>query len=129
MLSLDYSPTGREFVTGAYDRSIRIFPRDQGHSREVYHTKRMQRIFAVLWTQDAKFIASGSDETNVRLWKADASEQLGTKSARQSSAVKYNEALKKRFQHHPEVKRIARLALLFILYFSTVSELGKSYGW
>jgi WD40 repeat protein len=42
VLTLDYSPTGREIVTGSYDKSVRIFGFDQGHSREVYHTKRMQ---------------------------------------------------------------------------------------
>jgi WD repeat and SOF domain-containing protein 1 len=42
VLTLDYSPTGREIVTGSYDKSIRIFGFDHGHSREVYHTKRMQ---------------------------------------------------------------------------------------
>ena len=36
-------------------------------NREVYHTKRMQRIFCVKWSSDAKFIMSGSDETNIRL--------------------------------------------------------------
>lgn len=108
VLSVDYSPTGQEFVSGAYDKSIRIFSRDKGHSREIYHTKRMQRIFSVLWTSDAKYVVSGSDETNVRIWKADASEQMGTKAARQSSAIKYAAAVKKRFEHHPEVKRIAR---------------------
>ncbi len=33
---------------------------------EVYHTKRMQRIFCVKWSSDAKFVLSGSDETNIR---------------------------------------------------------------
>lgn len=37
-------PTGEEFVSGAYDRTIRIFKRDSGRSRDVYHTKRMQRL-------------------------------------------------------------------------------------
>lgn len=42
VMDVDYSPTGREFVAGSYDRSVRIFPFSGGHSREVYHTKRMQ---------------------------------------------------------------------------------------
>jgi DDB1- and CUL4-associated factor 13 len=50
VLDIDYSPTGQEFVTGSYDRTIRIFPVDQGHSREIYHTKRMQRYGAVTTT-------------------------------------------------------------------------------
>jgi len=37
IMSINYSPTGREFVTGSFDRTIRIFPFDKGYSREVYH--------------------------------------------------------------------------------------------
>ncbi len=44
-MSIDYSPTGREFVSGSYDRTLRIFPTMGGHSREIYHTKRMQRCY------------------------------------------------------------------------------------
>lgn len=46
-MDVAYSPTGKEFVTGSYDRTIRIFPVQSGKSREVYHTKRMQRCAAV----------------------------------------------------------------------------------
>ena len=65
-MDVDYSPTGKEFVAGAFDQSLRIFNAKEGRSREVYHTKRMQRIFCVKWSADAKFIFSGSDETNIR---------------------------------------------------------------
>lgn len=47
VMDVDYSPTGREFVAGSYDRTIRIFAFNGGHSREIYHTKRMQRVFSV----------------------------------------------------------------------------------
>ncbi len=43
-MDLDYAPTGREFVTGSYDRTIRIFPVNAGKSREVYHGQRMQKL-------------------------------------------------------------------------------------
>jgi len=43
VMDIEYSPTGREFVTGSYDRTVRIFEYNGGHSREVYHTERMQR--------------------------------------------------------------------------------------
>ena len=42
-MDIDYAPTGREFVTWSYDRTIRIFRADEGKSREVYHGKRMQK--------------------------------------------------------------------------------------
>lgn len=108
VMDIDYSPTGKQFVTGAYDKSVRIFDASRGHSEEVYHTKRMQRVFTVRWSADAKYLMSGSDEFNIRLWKANASEHLGTKSARQGAALRYGDSLKERFKHHPEIKRIAR---------------------
>eukprot|EP00039_Didymoeca_costata_P011680 m.165148 g.165148 ORF g.165148 m.165148 type:complete len:452 (+) comp15252_c0_seq15:187-1542(+) len=108
VLDVDYSPTGKSFVSGAYDKSIRIFSYNGGHSNEIYHTKRMQRIFCVKWSLDAKYLLSGSDEMNIRLWKAEASKRLETLSARQRSAQRYADSLKTRFKHHPAVKRIAR---------------------
>jgi len=77
VIDVDYSPTGKEFVSGSYDKTIRIFETDKGHSREVYHTKRMQRLSCVKWSLDNKYIISGSDEMNLRVWKAKASEKLG----------------------------------------------------
>ena len=35
VMDVDFSPTGREFVAGSYDRSVRIFSYNGGHSREV----------------------------------------------------------------------------------------------
>lgn len=68
-MDVDYSPTGREFVAGSYDRSLRIFSISGGTSREVYTTKRMQRVFAVRFSGDATYVFSGSDDMNVRCWK------------------------------------------------------------
>lgn len=110
VMSLSWAPTGREFVTGSYDRTIRVFNLDQrnGFAREIYHTKRMQRVFTVSCTMDNAFIVSGSDDTNLRLWKARASEKLGQLTPREESAMQYRHALIKKYQHLPEVKRIYR---------------------
>lgn len=105
---VDYSPTGKEIVSGSYDKSIRIFEVDKGHSRDVYHTKRMQRLTTVLWTLDNKYIISGSDEMNIRIWKARASEKLGPLKPRERTALNYSEALKEKYETHPEIKRIKR---------------------
>lgn len=42
-------PTGEEFVSGGWDRSIRIWNRADGRSKDVYHTKRMQRFVVSLF--------------------------------------------------------------------------------
>ncbi|KAL5013606.1 hypothetical protein ScPMuIL_007876 [Solemya velum] len=108
VMDVDYSPTGKEFVSGGYDKCLRIFPVDKGHSREVYHTKRMQRVVLVKWSLDNKYILSASDEMNIRVWKARASEKMGVLRPREKTAFNYNEKLKDKFAHHPQVKRISR---------------------
>lgn len=108
VMSIDYAPTGREFVTGGYDRMVRLFPFNGMKSRDVYHTKRMQRVYTVQFSGDAKYVASGSDDTNVRLWKANASEKIGVQGPRQRAATAYENTLKDRFKALPEIKRIAR---------------------
>lgn len=40
------------------------------------------RVFCVKFSCDASYVLSGSDDTNLRLWKAKASEQLGVVSAK-----------------------------------------------
>uniref|UniRef100_A0A3B5MG96 DDB1- and CUL4-associated factor 13 n=1 Tax=Xiphophorus couchianus TaxID=32473 RepID=A0A3B5MG96_9TELE len=108
VLDVDYSPTGREFVSASFDKTIRIFPKDSASSREVYHTKRMQHVICVKWSADSKYVLSGSDEMNIRLWKANAAEKLGVLSPREKQAIHYSQKLKEKFQHHPQIKRIAR---------------------
>eukprot|EP00771_Trimastix_marina_P000054 gnl/Trimastix_PCT/1053.p1 GENE.gnl/Trimastix_PCT/1053~~gnl/Trimastix_PCT/1053.p1 ORF type:complete len:445 (+),score=98.69 gnl/Trimastix_PCT/1053:58-1392(+) len=108
VLAVDYSPTGREFVSGSYDRTLRVFNEGAGRSREVYHTKRMQRIMCVSFSGDARFVLSGSDDMNVRLWKAQASQPTHTLMPREKQRLRYLSTLKKRFQHLPEIRRIAR---------------------
>ncbi|CAH9074815.1 unnamed protein product [Cuscuta epithymum] len=108
VMDIDYSPTGREFVTGSYDRTVRIFQYNGGHSREIYHTKRMQRVFCVKFSCDASYVISGSDDTNLRLWKAKASEQMGVLLPRERKNHEYLEAVKNRYKHLPEIKRIVR---------------------
>jgi WD repeat and SOF domain-containing protein 1 len=110
IMSVSWAPTGREFVTGSYDKTIRIFNlRDRkGVARDVYHTKRMQRVFTVNYSLDNTYIVSGSDDTNVRLWKARASERLGQLTPREESAMRYRETLIDKYQHLPNVRKIHR---------------------
>lgn len=108
VLDVDFDPTGQELVSGSYDRSIRIFRVNEGHSREIYHTKRMQHVFATRFTTDAKFVLSGSDDGNIRVWRSNASERVGVKSARQKAKLEYDTALKERYKHMPEIRRISR---------------------
>ncbi|XP_061632524.1 DDB1- and CUL4-associated factor 13 [Phyllopteryx taeniolatus] len=108
VLDVDYSPTGREFVSASFDKTIRIFRKGAGRSREVYHTKRMQHVICVKWSADNRYILSGSDEMNIRLWKANASEKLGVLAPREREATNYRHKLREKFKHFPQIRRIAQ---------------------
>ncbi|KAL1123061.1 hypothetical protein AAG570_002149 [Ranatra chinensis] len=108
VISVDYSPTGLEIVSGSYDKTLRIFSYYKNNSRDVYHTKRMQRITNVAWSLDNKYVISASDEMNIRLWKAKASEKLGVMTPREKVSQNYNAALLRKFESFPQIKRIAR---------------------
>lgn len=122
VLDVDFSPTGQEFVSGSFDKTVRIFPHNQGRSREVYHTKRMQRIFCVQWSADASYILSGSDETNIRLWKANASSKAGKLRPRERVALNYAGKLRHRFRFHPQIRRISRHRHLPKMIFKAAKE-------
>jgi len=108
ILDIDFAPTGREFVTASFDKTIRIFPHNDGRSREIYHTKRMQQVNTVLYSMDNRYIISGSEDTNIRLWKANAADSLKPLLPREKEAIAYSEKLKKKYKHSTEIKRILR---------------------
>lgn len=108
VMDVDYAPTGAEIVTAGYDKTIRIFDVKHGTARDVYHTSRMQRVHCVRFTGDATYVASGSDDGSVRLWRSVAHERVGVKSERERTQLDYSEALKDQYQHFPEVNRILK---------------------
>mmetsp|Transcript_14702 Transcript_14702/g.20995 ORF Transcript_14702/g.20995 Transcript_14702/m.20995 type:complete len:456 (+) Transcript_14702:70-1437(+) len=106
ILSIGWAPTGKEFVTGSYDKTIRIFPHREGRARDTYHTKRMQRVFTVNYSADNTYLVTGSDDTNLRLWKARSSQKIGQTSLREEQTMQYRQALIRKYEHLPEVRRI-----------------------
>ncbi|WFD00594.1 Protein sof1 [Malassezia yamatoensis] len=109
VMSVDWAPTGQELVTGSYDRTVRLWDSGQGaRSRDVYHTKRMQRVFSVSFSLDARFVMSGSDDGNLRIWKAHASDKLGIVSSRERASRDYAQALRKRWNTVGDVAKIER---------------------
>jgi WD repeat and SOF domain-containing protein 1 len=107
VMSVEFSPTGEELISGSYDRTVRLWDRSKGHSRDIYHTKRMQRVFSVAWSPDNNYVLSGSDDGNVRLWRSQASSRQGVKSFALRQKLQYDDSLKERYAHMPEIKRIA----------------------
>lgn len=108
VMSCDWSPTGTELVSGGWDRTIRIWKEGVGTAPEVYHTKRMQRVTSTIYTADARYVLSGSDDGNVRIWKAHASEKLGIVTARERAAIEYRDTLKERWKMDAQVGKVSR---------------------
>ncbi|KAJ2919667.1 hypothetical protein MD484_g683, partial [Candolleomyces efflorescens] len=116
VMSCDWAPTGVEFVSGGWDRTVRIWSSREAGGREkgpggrevVYHTKRMQRVTSTIYSSDARYILSGSDDGNVRIWKAKASDKLGVITGRERAAMEYRESLTKRWSVDKEVGRVMR---------------------
>lgn len=108
VLDVSYSPNGQEFVSASYDQTIRIFQTDAARSRDVYHTKRMQRVLCCHFTPDGRFVLSGSEDTNIRVWKAKSDQKLGAVTDREKHSMAYRESLKEKFGKLPEIKRIRR---------------------
>ncbi|VDD74741.1 unnamed protein product [Mesocestoides corti] len=108
VMAVDYSPSGREFASGSYDGTIRLWSADQTSSFDVYHTRRMKRVLQVKFTLDGHFLLSSSTDQNVRLWKAHASEKLGPMRPRERESLATAEALRDKFKEHPEVRKILK---------------------
>ena len=134
IMDIDFSPTGREFVTASYDRTVRIFPSHGGaggvavsasapgaggrggvsaldtsgqRSRECYHTRRMGRVLSARFSSDGAYVISASDDFNVRLWRARANVSEGVTLPQERQALAYRAALVQKHKHLPEVKKIA----------------------
>ena len=66
----------------------------------------MQRLTCAAWSLDDRYIFTGSDEMNIRIWKARSAEKLGVVKPRERTALEVNAKLVEKFVHHPEVRRI-----------------------
>ncbi|WRT70645.1 uncharacterized protein IL334_007643 [Kwoniella shivajii] len=106
VMGCDWSPTGEEFVSGSYDRTIRLWNRESGKSRDVYHTKRMQRVFDVTYTPTADFVLSASDDGNVRIWKSNASKKLGPVSTKERQSIEHRQKLIERYSAEKGVRSV-----------------------
>ena len=66
------------------------------------------RVSSSIFTADARFVVTGSDDGIVRIWKAKASDKLGIITARERAALEYRDSLKTRWKVDTEVNRVMR---------------------
>lgn len=108
VVSMAFSPNGTELATGSYDKTIRIFRESDRKSRDCYYNARMHLVHGVVYSNDGRFIISGSDDGSLRLWKARASQKTGPITRREREAMEYKEALKEKFKAVGDIDRISR---------------------
>ncbi len=91
VMDVDFSPTGEEVVTRSTTRHF-VSSEQRRTSEKIYHTKRMQHIFQLArhWCS----VHQGSDDTNVRVWRTNASDRLAIKSATDTILAWSDAALK-----------------------------------
>lgn len=65
-----------------------------------------QSVFDVTYTPTADFVLSASDDGNVRIWKAKASQKLGPVSSKERAAMEYRQKLVEQWKTSKDVRRI-----------------------
>ena len=63
---------------------------------------------SILYTNDAKYIVSGSEDTNLRIWKSHAADAIKPLLPREKEQLAYADKLKKKYKNNKEIKRIMR---------------------
>ena len=78
------------------------------NSNIIFHLNSSVRVNSVIYSMDNKFIFTGSEDTNIRIWKANAGDAMKPLLPREKEKLAYNEKLKKKYKYNSEIKRILR---------------------
>ena len=63
------------------------------------------------WTIENNYILSGSEETNIRIWKADPARKLGPVGKREERAINYRKKLVDKFKFNRKIKDLKKTHL------------------
>jgi len=66
----------------------------------------MQKIYSVLYTMDNKYIISGSEDNNVRIWKSVANDSIKILNKREKDYREYSKKLIEKYQYMRDIKKI-----------------------
>ena len=66
------------------------------------------RVYSVIYSLDDRYVFSGSDDTNIRIWKAQASDPYKLITPREKQSINYRKKLLDKFKYNPDVKRITK---------------------
>lgn len=66
------------------------------------------RVFSTCYTLDTRFVLSGSDDANLRIWKARAADKLGVVDKKEQVSREYRDELRSKWGQVAEVSKIER---------------------
>lgn len=69
------------------------------------------RLSSVCWTIENNYILSGSEETNIRIWKSDPARKVGPVGKREQRSIQYRKALIEKFKYSKKVKGLKKAHL------------------
>ena len=107
--TVDFAPTGRHIAAGSTDCTVSLWDIhtvDKSRATEIFHTKRMAKVFAVQFSLDSRFIFSGSEDAIARIWKTDRAAPIRSLRGAEKHTYNYLNKVKERYSHIEEVKRI-----------------------
>lgn len=61
-----------------------------------------------MYSNDAKYIVTGSEDTNIRIWKSNAADPIKPLLPREKEKLAYSNKLKKKYKYNKEIKKILR---------------------
>ncbi|KAH0576550.1 SOF1 protein [Spironucleus salmonicida] len=129
MVSVDISPSGRDIVLGNNQGQMMLYKtrtvqrnqvatdtilkavnqemetaRSQPFNqylkyRDLYHARRMHQVNVVKFSEDGRYIFSGSSEGAIRQWKTFAEQNERTKTYSQDQNISVNKQLSQKFQN------------------------------
>ena len=66
----------------------------------------MQKVYSVLYTMDDRYVLSGSDDTNIRIWKAVANDPIKLLTKRETENREYSKKLIEKYKYMPNIRKI-----------------------
>jgi WD40 repeat protein len=69
LAALAISADGRWIVSGAYDRTVRVWDVEKRTERHVFETGHTSGVQSVDISRDGRFVVSGSFDSTLRLWR------------------------------------------------------------
>lgn len=71
----------------------------------------MQKVSCVCWSIESGYILSGSEETNIRIWKNDPSRKIGPVGKREERVINYRKKLVDKYKFSRQVKDLKKTHL------------------